>query len=80
MHKKKTLDIWLIYKCVHCNTTWNSTIYSRVSAQKLGAALLEKFHNNDKNLAAKYAMDISLLQRNGATLKKPDCQATHTNI
>lgn len=78
--QKKALDIWLIYKCVHCNTTWNSTIYSRVSAQKLGAALLEKFHSNDKNLAAKYAMDISLLQRNGATLKKLNCQATHTNI
>lgn len=46
---KKSEYIWLIYKCAHCNTTWNSTIYSRVSPQKLGATLLEQFHSNDKN-------------------------------
>lgn len=27
----KYLDIWLIYKCSNCDSTWNSTIYSRVN-------------------------------------------------
>lgn len=70
MHKK-VLDIWLIYKCIHCKTTWNSTIYSRVSPQKLGVNFLEQFSCNDKNLAMQYAMNISLLQKNGAKIKMP---------
>lgn len=72
--QQKALDIWLIYKCTHCNTTWNSTIYSRISPQKLGKGLLERFHNNDRTLAMQYAMDIALLQRNGAEIKMPDYQ------
>ena len=47
--QQKNLDIWLIYKCNHCNTTWNSAIYSRVSPQKLGADLLERFYKNDES-------------------------------
>lgn len=72
--QQKSLDIWLIYKCSHCNTTWNNTIYSRVSLQRLGAALLEQFHNNDENLAMQYAMDLPLLQRNGAETVLPEYQ------
>ena len=72
--QQKSLDIWLIYKCTHCNTTWNNTIYSRISPQQLGAALLERFHSNDEILAMQYAMDISLLQRNGAEIKTPTYQ------
>lgn len=78
--QQKALDIWLIYKCAHCNTTWNSTIYSRVSPQKLGAALLEQFHSNDKNLVTQYAMNISLLQRNGAEIKIPVFQVIGKDI
>lgn len=72
--QQKALDIWLIYKCTHCNTTWNSTIYSRVSPQKLGTDLLERFSCNEKDLAMQYAMDYSLLQRNGAEIKLPSFQ------
>lgn len=78
--QQKTLDIWLIYKCTHCNTTWNSTIYSRVPPQKLGTALLESFYNNDKILAMQYAMDISLIQRNGAEIIIPAYQITGGNV
>lgn len=78
--QQKALDIWLIYKCIHCNTTWNSTIYSRVSPQKLGITLLEQFHSNEKNLAMQYAMDFSLLQRNGAEIKMPAFQVIGEDI
>ena len=70
--QQKNLDIWLIYKCNHCNTTWNSAIYSRVSPQKLGADLLERFYKNDESLAIQYAMDLSLLHRNGVEAKMPE--------
>lgn len=72
--QQKSLDIWLIYKCAYCNTTWNSTIYSRVSPQQIGTDLLERFHSNEETLAMQYAMDISLLHKNGAEIKIPDYQ------
>ena len=31
--QRKYLDIWLIYKCAKCDTTWNAAVYSRVSPQ-----------------------------------------------
>lgn len=78
--QQKSLDIWLIYKCVHCNTTWNSTIYSRVPPQRLGSALLERFHGNDEILAMQYAMDIPLLQKNGAEIKLPVYQVIGEDV
>lgn len=78
--QQKSLDVWLIYKCTHCNTTWNNTIYSRVSPQQLGAALLERFHRNDKVLAMQYAMNTTLLQRNGAEIKMPPYQIIGKNV
>lgn len=78
--QQKSLDIWLIYKCTHCNTTWNSTIYSRVSPQQIGTDLLERFHTNDEILATQYAMDISLLQRNGGEIKLPTYQIVGEDV
>lgn len=69
--QQKALDIWLIYKCTQCNATWNSTIFSRVSPQRIGTGLLERFHRNDADLAMQYAMDHTLLHRNGAEMKLP---------
>jgi hypothetical protein len=78
--QQKALDIWLIYKCVHCNTTWNSTIFSHVSPQQLGTNILERFHSNDETLAMQYAMNIPLLQRNGVEIKMPAYQVIGENI
>lgn len=78
--QQKALDVWLIYKCVHCNTTWNSTVFSRISPQKLGAGLLERFSCNDKELAMQYATDIPLLQRNGAEIRIPAYQVIGEEI
>ncbi len=67
----KRLDIWLIYKCSNCDTTWKSTIYSRISPKNLSPGLLEGFHTNDSTLAEKYAMDVELLRKNGAEAGLP---------
>lgn len=69
--QQRALDVWLIYKCTKCHMTWNCSIASRVSPQKLGTALLERFHSNDQALAMGYAMDVSLLRRNGVEVKTP---------
>lgn len=69
--QKRSLDIWLICKCVHCNTTWNATVYSRIAPQSLTAALLESFHHNDRALVLQYAMDRRFLKQNGVRVSLP---------
>ncbi len=69
--QQKSLDIWLIYRCIHCKTTWNLTIYSRVNTKSLDPDLLNRFTNNDSELALSYAMDVELLKRSGADTEPP---------
>jgi hypothetical protein len=30
----KTIDVWLIYQCINCNTTWNMEIFSRINRKQ----------------------------------------------
>jgi len=69
--QQKLLDIWLIYHCAHCKTTWNLTIYSRVSPKSIRRDLLDQFTVNDATLALRYAMDTDLINKNGAETKAP---------
>ena len=69
--QRKYLDIWLIYKCAKCDTTWNAAVYSRVSPQALNANLLEGFYSNEEGLARQYAMDFQFLKGNGADVLRP---------
>ena len=67
----KQLDIWLVYRCTHCKSTWNLPVLSRVNTKHLSPKLLCKFMNNDANLAMQYGMDIHLLKEYGAEAKTP---------
>lgn len=69
--QRKYLDIWLIYKCAKCDTTWNAALYSRVSSQTLSTGLLERFYSNDERLARQYAVDFQFLKGNGAEALLP---------
>lgn len=69
--QRKYLDIWLIYKCSSCNTTWNAAVYSRISPQTLDTRFLEAFHKNDQDIVEQYAMDIEFLRGNGVEIKLP---------
>lgn len=70
--QRKSLDIWLIYNCKKCKTSWNMTIFSRVNPQSLNLNLLEKFHSNDKELAMKYATNIEMVKHNGGGIIIPE--------
>ncbi|NBJ93794.1 DUF1062 domain-containing protein [Parablautia muri] len=69
--QRKSLDVWLIYKCSSCNTTWNADVYSRVVPQAIPQALLDGFCKNDKELVKQYAMDSSFLQNHGVEAGLP---------
>lgn len=69
--QKKYLDIWLIYRCARCGTTWNLTIYSRVNAKTLDWDTLGKFTSNHAKLAERYAMDAGTMEKNGVEVETP---------
>lgn len=60
------LDIWLIYKCNSCDSTWNCTIFSRITLDQLDRDLYDRFIQNDQHTAWQYAFDYELLKRNQA--------------
>lgn len=67
--QKKSLDIWSIYKCSHCNSTWNLTIFSRIPPNSLKGDLQKRFENNDKDLIWEYAFNSDILKQNNAEVK-----------
>lgn len=62
----RKLDVWLIYRCVACDFTWNLTVLERATPETIGAARLAAYHHNDAALAWSCAFDAALLRRAGA--------------
>jgi hypothetical protein len=60
---KKLIDVWLIYKCIHCDATLNLPIIHRTSITKIAENLLNRFESNDTALCWQYAFDSSLFQK-----------------
>ena len=61
--QRKSLDIWLIYRCACCHTTDNMDVYSRVGPDSIPPSELARFLQNDEQLAWQYATDNSVLQK-----------------
>ena len=60
----KAIDVWLIYQCENCNTTWNMEILSRVNPRTIDEEIYKMFASNDKGLAEKYAFDVAVHRKN----------------
>lgn len=67
--QQKSIDVWLIYKCKHCDSTWNYPILSRVHTNSIDKLLHQKFMNNDREIAWKYAFQINKLRKACAEVK-----------
>lgn len=63
---KNNLDIWLIYQCEKCKSTWNMTIYERIKPNDINKYEYEKFLSNDKELAREYAFNLNVYNKNKA--------------
>lgn len=61
---KKMSDVWLIYKCTHCHSTWNMDILTRVNLSQIDLDLFSLFQENNVDLAWQYAFDKSIHQMN----------------
>ena len=61
---RQHLDVWLIYACEQCGSTWNCSILRRIAQDRIQSDLYERFVNNDRYTAWQYAFDFSLFARN----------------
>lgn len=62
------IDVWLIYQCSKCKSTWNLEILSRVNPNQIGKELYGRFLSNDHELALQYAFDTVCHSRNKSIL------------
>lgn len=65
---KNRVDVWLIYQCRKCKSTWNMTIYERKNPKKILAEEYERFLANDEDLAKEYGKDKDIHVKNRAEL------------
>ena len=74
--QRKSLDIWLIYNCRSCGTSWNAAIFSRISPQALDHHTLEQYMVNDPALAASWAANLPFLRALGCEVSPPEYEIT----
>jgi hypothetical protein len=69
----KRIDVWLIYRCVGCDNSWNFGIFERCNRRDIEPALLRAFESNDPALARRHAFDVvALRNRIGRVEEFPD--------
>ncbi len=61
---KNNIDVWLIYKCEKCKSTWNMTIYERVKPCNINKQEYAGFLSNDRELAREYSFNSSIYNKN----------------
>ncbi|MBN9549525.1 MAG: DUF1062 domain-containing protein [Alphaproteobacteria bacterium] len=58
----KRIDVWLVYRCVDCDNSWNFTILERQNRRDIEPALLAALESNDPALARRFAFDAAGLR------------------
>ncbi|MCL2378192.1 MAG: DUF1062 domain-containing protein [Defluviitaleaceae bacterium] len=62
------VDIWLIYKCHKCDSTWKLAIKKGIKPRDLPPGLFDRFVNNDSSLAWQYAFDKHFLKQHSCVI------------
>ncbi|MBA3225664.1 DUF1062 domain-containing protein [Salmonella bongori] len=71
--QKKMLDVWNIYKCTHCDYTWNISLFTRRHVSKIDRNLYHRLMTNDTATIQYFAFNNAILKRNNAELSgRPD--------
>ena len=58
----KRIDVWLIYRCIDCDNSWNFGIFERCNRRDIEPALLAALESNDPALARRHAFDVVALR------------------
>lgn len=65
-------DVWLLYRCAHCDFTLNATIIERRRVDKIDREVFDGATENSSELAGRFARDLQLLKRNKLELVRGD--------
>ncbi|MBE5965381.1 MAG: DUF1062 domain-containing protein [Lachnospiraceae bacterium] len=63
-----SIDIWLIYQCEKCKSTWNMPIYERAFLKEIGQEDYHNFVSNDREMVKRYSFDKGIYSKNGVEL------------
>lgn len=69
---KNNIDVWLIFQCEKCKSTFNMTIYERTKPSDIKKEEYENFLSNDNTLAREYAFNLSIYNKNKAEIVLDD--------
>lgn len=58
--QKRRVDVWLLYRCGECGTSWKASIFERCLPDDI--ADFHRYQNNDAKLARSYAFDRAWLR------------------
>ena len=59
---KKSLHVWLNYRCTSCEHAWKFPLFERRSVGELGGAQLDAFACHDPVVVWKFAFDVARLK------------------
>lgn len=66
--QKRNIDIWLIYRCLNCDNTYNVNIFSRAKTESINKDMFNKFLENNTEIAWRYAFSREISQKNKVEL------------
>lgn len=64
----KNVDVWLIYRCEKCSTTWNLAVYERSALDTIPGKEYAGFLDNDRLLAERLGSRMDLFAKNKAAV------------
>ena len=73
----KRIDVWLIYRCVDCDNSWNFGILERCNRRDIGPTLLASLESNDPMLARRHAFDVVALRNRVGRVEEFSDVAVH---
>jgi len=62
------LDVWLIFRCINCKSSWNMRVYDRVDRAYLNKTEYAALMQNDMLLVRRVAFDRATLLRNSVSI------------
>lgn len=70
----RSLDAWLIYRCVDCDKTWNRTIFERRNIRDIEPRILAELQSNDPLWIRAEAFNLDALRRKAQRIDEfPEC-------
>ncbi|MGX5825937.1 DUF1062 domain-containing protein [Mesorhizobium sp. 43Arga] len=76
----KRIDVWLIYRCVDCDNSWNFGIFERCNRRDIEPALLQALESNDPELARRHAFDVVALRNQVGRIEEFADVAVHKRL